>query len=83
MASQTGRTDGTFLKSTTDWIETKARKQEDKKVAQGEKMKEVCTFKPDINKMSRKMMRDIGKKGRIQNVEVVNPGNFENRSEFY
>jgi hypothetical protein len=28
-------------------------------------------------------MRQIEKKGVIQNTQVINPANFENRSEFY
>lgn len=28
-------------------------------------------------------MRQIGEKGVIQNTQVINPTNFENRAEFY
>ena len=72
-----------MVKSTSDWNSNKTRKQEERSEQALSLIKEACPFKPKISKMSKKMMRQIGQKGVIQNVQVPDPTNFENRNEFY
>ena len=72
-----------MVKSTSDWNSNKTRKQEERSEQALSLIKESCPFKPKISKMSKKMMRQIGQKGVIQNVQVPDPTNFENRNEFY
>ena len=81
LVSRIGRDD--FIKSSVDWNNSKVKKQEELSSAQEARIQQSCPFKPQISKMSKKMMRAIGQKGVIQNVQVPDPGNFENRNEFY
>lgn len=78
-----GRTEEQFYKSTVDWNATKIQKQEDLVLAEQHKLDQLCTFRPQISKNSKKLMRQIGEKGVIQNTQVINPTDFENRAEFY
>jgi len=78
-----GRKDGMFDQTATEWKTERTRKQEARSTLREEQLKQQCTFKPQISKMSKKMMRQIGQKGVIQNVQVLKPDKFENRTEFY
>jgi hypothetical protein len=78
-----GRTGEQFYKTSVDWNATKFRKQEDLAAAEQAKLAMLCPFKPQILAKSKRLMRQLGEKGVIQNTQVINPNKFENRAEFY